>query len=174
MPFRLMGFISEQYLGKKKMTINQISSLLTAPTGSLQIPATTFTSNETGDSLEPPISVKRSYPVNVINAVPPGLGNSPILLSLVIPTYNESKNIPIIIDLLTNTLDKVIPEAYELIVVDDNSPDRTWEVAAALMPEYPQLRVMRRVEERGLSTAVIRGWQAAQGEVLGVIDADLQ
>ena len=169
-----MGLISEQYLGKKKMSINQTSSLITVPTGSLQIPATAFTPDEAGDSKESPISVKRSYPVNVINAVPPGLGNSPILLSLVIPTYNESKNIPIIIDLLTNTLDKVIPEAYELIVVDDNSPDRTWEVAAALMPEYPQLRVMRRVEERGLSTAVIRGWQAARGEVLGVIDADLQ
>jgi dolichol-phosphate mannosyltransferase len=58
-------------------------------------------------------------------------------------------------------LDGPIPEAYELIVVDDNSPDRTWEIAQEIMPEYPQLRVMRRVEERGLSTAVIRGWQAA-------------
>jgi dolichol-phosphate mannosyltransferase len=71
-------------------------------------------------------------------------------------------------------LDGSIPGNYELIVVDDNSPDRTWEVAQSLTPEYPQLRVMRREHERGLSTAVIRGWQAARGEVLGVIDADLQ
>jgi dolichol-phosphate mannosyltransferase len=42
------------------------------------------------------------------------------------------------------------------------------------MPEYPQLRVMRRQHERGLSSAVIRGWQAARGQVLGVIDGDLQ
>jgi dolichol-phosphate mannosyltransferase len=120
------------------------------------------------------MSVKRSYTVDVSNVIPPGLGNSPILLSLVIPTYNESKNIPKIINLLSQTLEQAIPNAYELIVVDDNSPDRTWEIAAELIPEYPQLRVMRRTEERGLSTAVIRGWQAARGEVLGVIDADLQ
>lgn len=42
------------------------------------------------------------------------------------------------------------------------------------MPHYPQLRVMRRQQEKGLSTAVIRGWQASQGEILGVIDGDLQ
>jgi dolichol-phosphate mannosyltransferase len=47
-------------------------------------------------------------------------------------------------------------------------------VAQELTADYPQLRVMRRIEERGLSTAVIRGWQVARGEVLGVIDADLQ
>src|ERR687885_2678874 len=156
------------------MSTNQLQPLLPVPSGSLQIPASPFTPQEGGDSLESPISVKRSYAIDTRNMIPIGLGNSPILLSIVIPTYNESQNIPRIINLLTNTLDEVIPEAYELIVVDDNSPDRTWEVAAALMPEYPQLRVMRRVEERGLSTAVIRGWQAAQGEVLGVIDADLQ
>jgi len=156
------------------MSINQPRSLLTVPSGSLQIPATAFTPDEAGDSLESPMSVKRSYTVDLSNVVPLGLGNSPILLSLVLPTYNESKNIPKIVNLLSQTLDQAIPNAYELIVVDDNSPDRTWEIAAELMPEYPQLRVMRRTEERGLSTAVIRGWQAARGEVLGVIDADLQ
>jgi dolichol-phosphate mannosyltransferase len=101
-------------------------------------------------------------------------GDSPIQLSLVIPTYNEGKNVQKIVKLLSQQLDAAIPEAYELIVVDDNSPDRTWEIAQEIMPDYPQLRVMQRVEERGLSTAVIRGWQAARGEVLGVIDADLQ
>jgi len=156
------------------MSINQPQSFLTVPSGSLQIPATAFTPDEAGDSLESPMSVKRSYTVDLSNVVPLGLGNSPILLSLVLPTYNESKNIPKIVNLLSQTLDQAIPNAYELIVVDDNSPDRTWEIAAELMPEYPQLRVMRRTEERGLSTAVIRGWQAARGEVLGVIDADLQ
>lgn len=64
--------------------------------------------------------------------------------------------------------------AYELIVVDDDSPDMTWETAQSLTAEYPKLRVMRRRNERGLSTAVIRGWQAARGEVLAVIDGDLQ
>jgi dolichol-phosphate mannosyltransferase len=71
-------------------------------------------------------------------------------------------------------LDELLPNDYELIVVDDDSPDRTWELAAALVSDYPCLRVMRRTAERGLATAVIRGWQVAQGEVLGVIDGDLQ
>ena len=94
--------------------------------------------------------------------------------SLVLPTYNEAKNIPEIILKLTEILDREIPGEYELIVIDDNSPDRTWEIAQNLISKYPQLRVMRRETERGLSTAVIRGWQVAKGDVLGVIDADLQ
>ena len=95
-------------------------------------------------------------------------------LSLVIPTFNESQNINQIVSVLSKLLDRTIPEDYELIVVDDDSPDRTWEIADKLIPSYPQLRVIRRETERGLSTAVIRGWQAARGEILGVIDADLQ
>ena len=75
---------------------------------------------------------------------------------------------------LVALLDNLLPDQYELIVVDDDSPDKTWEVAQKLTSHYPQLRVMRRQEERGLSSAVIRGWQVAQGEILGVIDADLQ
>jgi dolichol-phosphate mannosyltransferase len=104
----------------------------------------------------------------------PGIKPGQISLSLVIPTYQEGKNIGQIIALLTDKLDRVIPDRYELIVVDDDSPDRTWELAEDLMTEYPQLRVIRRQSERGLATAVIRGWQTARGEILGVIDADLQ
>jgi dolichol-phosphate mannosyltransferase len=94
--------------------------------------------------------------------------------SLVIPTYNEGDNIQEIVKILSQLLDSIIPEEYELIVVDDNSPDGTWKLAQELTLEYPQLKVMRRERERGLSTAVIRGWQVARGDVLGVIDADLQ
>ncbi|MGL6281496.1 MAG: polyprenol monophosphomannose synthase, partial [Microcoleaceae cyanobacterium] len=99
---------------------------------------------------------------------------SDIKLSLIIPTYKESENIPALIAQLTNLLQPILESAYELIIVDDNSPDLTWQVAQNIMPEYPHLRVMRRETERGLSTAVIRGWQVARGEILGVIDADLQ
>jgi dolichol-phosphate mannosyltransferase len=97
-----------------------------------------------------------------------------LFFSLVVPTYNESQNIQQLVRVLSGLLDHALPDNYELIVVDDDSPDRTWEVAQQLMPEFPALRVMRRQTERGLSTAVIRGWQAARGEVLGVIDGDLQ
>jgi dolichol-phosphate mannosyltransferase len=101
-------------------------------------------------------------------------GPSSIRLSLVIPTYNESKNISELVGRLTDLLEEPLRGAYELIVVDDDSPDRTWEVAQGLTATYPRLRVIRRVGERGLSTAVIRGWQAARGDILAVIDADLQ
>jgi dolichol-phosphate mannosyltransferase len=99
---------------------------------------------------------------------------APLKFSLVIPTFNESQNIQELVEILSDLLDRLLPNDYELIVVDDDSPDRTWEIAAKLMPDYPHLRVMHRQTERGLSTAVIRGWQAARGEILGVIDADLQ
>ncbi|MEG4324586.1 glycosyltransferase [Microcoleus sp. herbarium5] len=129
----------------------QPNQVLPVPSGPLQIPAI------------------QTFGSTFVNA-----GTPPIYFSLVIPTYNECRNIQSIVEKLSQLLDGILPGNYELIVVDDDSPDRTWEVALSLTPEYPQLRVMRREEERGLSTAVIRGWQAAQGEVLGVIDADLQ
>lgn len=98
----------------------------------------------------------------------------PLWLSLIIPTYKEGENVQKIVQLLTDLLDRTIPGDYELILVDDDSPDLTWQIAQELTPDYPQLRVMRRQQERGLSSAVIRGWQAARGQILGVIDADLQ
>lgn len=99
---------------------------------------------------------------------------APVWFSLVVPTYNEGGNIDKIVRILSSILDEALPGNYELIIVDDDSPDRTWEIAQELSLYYPRLRVMRRQSERGLSTAVIRGWQAARGEVLGVIDGDLQ
>ena len=133
------------------MGINQANQVLPVPSGPLQIPA-----------------------VETFNSTFTDPGTPPVYFSLVIPTYNECKNVKSIVEKLSRLLDGSIPGNYELIVVDDNSPDRTWEVAQSLTAEYPQLRVMRREDERGLSTAVIRGWQVARGEVLGVIDADLQ
>jgi len=99
---------------------------------------------------------------------------SALKLSLILPTFNESGNISEIVKILSNLLDPAWAGRYELIVVDDNSPDRTWKIALELTEQYPQLKVVHRETEKGLSTAVIRGWQVAQGEILGVIDADLQ
>jgi dolichol-phosphate mannosyltransferase len=94
--------------------------------------------------------------------------------SLIIPTYNEKENIQQLITILIQLLDEIIPNEYELIVVDDNSSDKTWKLALELTAKYTQLRVIRRDSEQGLATAVIRGWQVARGDILGVIDADLQ
>jgi dolichol-phosphate mannosyltransferase len=106
--------------------------------------------------------------------VVPAEVKAPLRLSLVIPTYNESANLPTLVEQLDGLLSPVLGDAFELLVVDDDSPDRTWEQAAALGARFARLRVVRRQGERGLATAVVRGWQAARGDVLAVIDADLQ
>ncbi|MEM1291217.1 MAG: glycosyltransferase family 2 protein [Cyanobacteria bacterium P01_H01_bin.162] len=95
-------------------------------------------------------------------------------LSLVIPTFKERHNLEPLVEQLTQLLDRRLGGNYELIVVDDDSPDGTWELGLQLTRRYPALRVMRRQAESGLSSAVIRGWQVADGQILGVIDADLQ
>ncbi|HWZ89374.1 MAG TPA: glycosyltransferase [Polyangiaceae bacterium] len=99
---------------------------------------------------------------------------SGIRLSLVIPTFNEAHNVGHLLAQLGALFEPVLGQAYELVVVDDDSPDRTWAVALELAQSDPRIRVVRRQGERGLSTAVIRGWQVARGEILGVMDADLQ
>ena len=131
------------------MSKNKTDSLLAVPCGSLEI-----------SELSPNTTT--------------GVISQSIEFSLVIPTYKERDNIQKIVRILSEVLDEFMPKNYELIVVDDDSPDGTWEVAQSLMDEYPQLQVMRRQQEKGLSSAVIRGWQAARGNVLGVIDGDLQ
>jgi dolichol-phosphate mannosyltransferase len=108
-----------------------------------------------------------------VPSLPPQASES-IRLSVIVPTYREGKNIGELVTRLCSVLDPVLAGAYEIIVVDDDSPDGTWELAQQLTARHPALRVMRRQGERGLSTAVIRGWQAARGEILAVIDADLQ
>ena len=94
--------------------------------------------------------------------------------SLIIPTYNESENIIPLVDKLSFLLEQFMPGRYELVIVDDDSPDRTWEIAQSLITQYPALRVIRRTTSRGLSSAIIHGWKESAGKILGVIDGDLQ
>jgi len=94
-------------------------------------------------------------------------------VSLVLPTYNETRNLPRLIPRLTRVLERT-GAPFEIIVVDDDSPDGTGALAGEMARADPRLRVIRRRGERGLATAVVAGWKAAQGEILGVMDADLQ
>jgi dolichol-phosphate mannosyltransferase len=128
-----------------------------------------MTAAPAGRLVEPPLG-----PLVIGSAPAASEAGPPLALSIVIPTFNERDNVGTLVERLTALLDPELGERYELLVVDDDSPDRTWELAAELTARYPRLRVMRRVGERGLSTAVIRGWQIARGDVLAVIDADLQ
>jgi len=92
------------------------------------------------------------------------------MLSLILPTFNESKNLPELMAVLKG----VLQMPHEIIVVDDNSPDETWRVAEELKTQYPTIRVLRRIGRRGLSSAVTEGFAMAHGDVLMVMDADLQ
>ncbi len=95
-------------------------------------------------------------------------------LSLIIPAFNEARSILPLLAAIRTTLDPLLGSAYEAIVVDDDSPDETWRVASEFASGCPQVRVMRRFTERGLSSAVIRGWQVSRGNLLATINADLQ
>lgn len=93
------------------------------------------------------------------------------MLSLVLPTYNEAANITSLIDVLDVVLHEL---PHEIIVVDDDSPDGTWKVVEHVSKKYPTVRVLRRVGRRGLSSAVVEGFDMARGDMLAVMDADGQ
>lgn len=93
------------------------------------------------------------------------------MLSLILPTFNEAQNLPSLVELLASVL---VGTPHEIIIVDDNSPDGTWRVAQMLAERQPFLRVVRRIGRRGLSSAVVDGFDAATGDVLAVMDADGQ
>jgi dolichol-phosphate mannosyltransferase len=94
------------------------------------------------------------------------------MISVVIPTYNEAGVIQETLRRASAAL-RASGQEFELIVVDDSSADGTAELAEALGAELP-VRVLRRPGRRGLATAVLDGWAMARGDVLGVMDADLQ
>ena len=96
-------------------------------------------------------------------------------LSIVVPTYNESQNIVRILDSIAETLSPYT--AAEIIVVDDNSPDGTAEIAnlhAKNISDNKKLyvEIIRREGKFGLSSAIIAGIQSATGDLLVVMDGD--
>lgn len=91
-------------------------------------------------------------------------------VSLIIPTYNERENLPVLVKRISDSL---AGYEYEVVVVDDNSLDGTGQLADELSKEYP-VRVIHRAGKDGLASAVVDGYKLAEGEILGVLDADLQ
>lgn len=94
------------------------------------------------------------------------------MVSMITPTYNEKDNIKKLIPMIIQTFKKARIKC-EVIVVDDNSPDGTAKAAKELSKKFP-VQVIKRKGKLGLSSAVIEGFKIAKGDVLGVIDADLQ
>ena len=92
------------------------------------------------------------------------------MLSIVIPTYNEGKNIK---NLVTQ-IDKALASInYEIVFVDDSN-DNTPDIIREVSKTFSNIRLEHRENEKGLATAVLRGFQIANGDYLACMDADLQ
>lgn len=92
-------------------------------------------------------------------------------LAVVIPTFNERANVPVLVAALDRALDGI---AWEAIFVDDNSPDGTADAARELGRVDPRVRVIQRIGRRGLSSACVEGMCATAAPVVAVIDGDMQ
>jgi len=95
-------------------------------------------------------------------------------LSIILATFNESPNILKMLESLTNVLPSSIDS--EIIVVDDNSPDGTGTIVENYIKtrtnESPFIKIIHRIDERGLSSAIIEGFRFAAGEMIVVMDTD--
>ena len=108
-------------------------------------------------------------------AAPPSMGPSENgdKLALVIPTYHEAGNILVLLDRVRVALQSA-GIRYEILVVDDDSRDGIAELVSTVSQSDPRVRIMVRRGERGLSGAVLHGWERTGAGILGVMDADLQ
>jgi len=95
----------------------------------------------------------------------------PLELAVVIPTFNERENVAPLLELLGKTLTGV---GYEVVFVDDDSPDETAAAIRAIALSNPRVRVLQRVGRRGLSSACLEGMMATPAPYIAVMDADLQ
>jgi dolichol-phosphate mannosyltransferase len=92
-------------------------------------------------------------------------------VSIIVPCYNESANVRPLVEMLRKVLDG---RRWEVIFVDDNSPDGTSDVVRALAQEDSHVRGLCRIGRRGLSSAVIEGALSSSAQVVAVMDGDLQ
>jgi dolichol-phosphate mannosyltransferase len=93
------------------------------------------------------------------------------MLSIVVPTLNEKNNVEHLIQQIGDALTNVTP--YEILFIDD-SLDETPEELKRLCGIYGHVRYVHRTGEKGLASAVVKGFSLAQGSILAVMDADLQ
>jgi len=92
-------------------------------------------------------------------------------LSVVVPTFNEVSNVGLLVDRLALVLSGI---RWEVIFVDDNSPDGTAQAVREMAQEDHRVRIVHRIGRRGLSSAVLEGFEASSAPFLAVIDGDLQ
>ena len=104
-------------------------------------------------------------------ARPLPVAHSPAVLTVVVPTFNERANVAEIVA----RLERVLADfAWEVIFVDDDSPDRTAEAVKVIAAHDSRVRCLKRVGRRGLAGACIEGMLASSAPYVAVMDADLQ
>jgi dolichol-phosphate mannosyltransferase len=111
------------------------------------------------------ISMLPKSPVTSINSDSRAFSRG--LVSIILATYNEAENIQDMV----NAVRAALPDPLEIIIVDDNSPDQTWKIASGLAD--PHVKVIRRINTRGLASAINRGIIESRGDFIGWMDADL-
>lgn len=96
---------------------------------------------------------------------------TPAELSIVVPTYNEAANVELLVEAVAAALPGT---RWELVFVDDHSPDGTAARVRELAQFDPQVRIVHRYGRRGLSSACVEGILATSAPIVAVMDADLQ
>jgi dolichol-phosphate mannosyltransferase len=92
-----------------------------------------------------------------------------LTLTVILPTYNERENIPLLIEGIL----RHVTTPVQVLVVDDNSPDGTWKVVRDIASAEPRVRLLHRIDERGLTSAIWAGVQAADTDAVSWMDCDL-
>lgn len=90
------------------------------------------------------------------------------MVSVILPTYNEKENIKELIDSILD----ILKVTTEIIVVDDDSPDKTWEIVEGMSKVNKDIKLLRRLKEKGLASAVKEGISFAKGDKIVLMDAD--
>ena len=95
----------------------------------------------------------------------------PAELSIIVPTFNEARNVPLLVEAVAQALPGV---RWELVFVDDDSPDGTADRARTLAQADPRVRIIHRFGRRGLASACIEGMLATASPYVAVMDGDMQ
>jgi dolichol-phosphate mannosyltransferase len=108
---------------------------------------------------------------SLLDAIQPAHGSGALELAVVIPTYNERGNVATIIQRVSHVLSNI---CHEIVVVDDDSPDGTFEAVREIAQRQSNVRLIRRIGRRGLASACLEGLMSTAAPYIAVIDGDLQ